>query len=1006
MTASTAPDPQHLMLREAATLGTRSEAKPALLEASAQLLESRMALQPNLDNDAGLLPIDAHRDAIIDALSTQQVVVVAGETGSGKTTQLPRFALAAGLGRRGMIGHTQPRRLAARAVASRIAEQAEMPLGEGVGFAVRFDDQSSPLTLVRLMTDGILLNELQRDPKLLAYEVIIIDEAHERSLNIDFLLGYLARLLPQRPDLKLIITSATIDHQRFAAHFGDAPVVEVSGRGYPVSVEYVDELAATEDSRVLARRVCDAVRALKARALPTGAEDILVFLPGEREIRDAERALTKSGLLSGGWDVLPLFGRLSDRHQGQVFKPTPARRIVLATNVAETSITVPRIGAVIDSGLARISRYSHRSRIQRLQLEPISQASANQRAGRCGRIGPGVCIRLFAEDDFDERDAFTDPEILRTNLASVVLQMAALNLGDVDVFPFLDQPDPAQVADAQRVLVELGALTERARVTKLGRALSRLPLDPRLGRMLLVPLDAPLAHVMVIIVAGLSIQEPRVRPAEQAAAADLAHATFSDSESDFIGLYKLWCDAEKVRRERGRREFERWCEAHFVSARRMREWREVTAQLARQLKRRSGDSPARINLDKDTRYALHGAILHGLLSHSGVRDNGTEYEGALRRRFSLHPSSALHASPAKWVMALELVQTQKRYARYVAAIDNDMLLRVGRDLLEYEYETPYWNARRGRVEAKRTTLLFDMIIEAGRRVDFADVNRDEARRVFIRQGLVTDRVRIRADFLAHNRRERDAIGELSGRLRRPVEISESGLAKLYDEHLPASVCDGRTLKRWLSGKRTDDSALRFDRAQLLGDSLEDAEGTPETTEVSGNRLALSYRFAPESENDGASIRLPAALLGALRPADVDASVPAFLERRVELRLRALPKPMRRQLHPLAGTAVQLAATLIVQAEAGPLDARLARLLLREYNLNIDPEPWRQLVEPDFLRPRIVVVDDSGKILDADRDLEQLNSRLPAASMTATDRDRDRERSGKDDLDAGPRLAVR
>lgn len=962
------------MLREQFLSEKRALASHVLAE-SQRLLAERQQWQPDLSPD-DTLPIEARRDEVIKALQTHQVIVVSGETGSGKTTQLPRYALAAGFGRRGLIGHTQPRRLAARAVAARVAEQTGTALGKGVGYAVRFDDKTGPDTLVRMMTDGILLNELARDRLLLSYEVLIIDEAHERSLNIDFLLGLLATILPKRPDLRVIITSATIDHQRFAAHFNNAPVIEVSGRGYPVDVLYEDLTVSVDDSRGLARHVCNAVKTLQQRQLPASARDILVFLPGEREIRDTERALHKSGLLRAGQtEVLPLFGRLSDKAQQAIFSATKQRRIVLATNVAETSLTVPRIGAVIDSGLARLSRYSARTRVQRLQLEPVSKASANQRAGRCGRIGPGVCIRLFGEEDFDARPDFTDAEIVRTNLASVVLQMAALRLGDIEDFPFLDRPDVGQIDDAHRLLFELGAIDEYGDITKAGRQLSRLPLDPRLARMLLNLDNSPVSDWLVVIVAGLSVQDPRQRPMEQRQLADAAHQKFADASSDFITLANLWRVVERERRALGRGAFERWCDSQFLSPRRLREWREVAGQLARQSERDIRTLALDRDFDDAMRDRIHQRVLAGLLSQVGALADKGEYEGAMRRRFRIHPSSVLASKSPKWVMALEIVQTQKRYARYAASIDNSWLTTLARHVIEYDYEPPYWNARKGRVEAKRTSLLFGLVVRANERIDFSEIDRDASRDVFLRQGLVADQVRLRLPFIEHNRNTRAELAALEGQLRKPLEINEADFAALFAARLPDSVVDTASLKKWLKKDTTKRNALLSFSTDMLmsGADVKQQASMPSAYQMGGNRVSIDYRFSPESDVDGASLRVPLALLASLRRAQVDASVPAYLAKRVEARLRRLPKATRKQLQPLAACAERLAARLISEQERGDLDARLQRLLLREFAIEVASDAWNDVVEAPFLRPRIVVLSDQGKPLAADRDLSVLQN---------------------------------
>ncbi|MEO1582563.1 MAG: ATP-dependent RNA helicase HrpA [Pseudomonadota bacterium] len=932
----------------------------------------RLALKPNTDVLDEDLPINAHREVIMDALRTHPVLVVAGETGSGKTTQLPRFALAAGFGRERLIGHTQPRRIAARSVAARIAEETDMPLGEGVGFAVRFDDRTAPQTLVRIMTDGILLNEAQRDAMLSRYEVIIIDEAHERSLNIDCLLGLLKRVLRKRSDLRVIVTSATIDVERFSQFFDNAPVIEVSGRGYPVRVEYMDAAVAIDDSRRLARQVADGVRQLLSESLPKTAQDILVFLPGEREIRDAERAIAKSGAASKGYEIVPLFGRLGDKDQQSVFRPGGNRRIVLATNVAETSITVPRIGAVLDSGLARINRYSPRARVTQLQLEAVSQASANQRSGRCGRLGPGVCLRLYSEADYASRSEFTDPEMLRTNLASVVLQISALNIGAVSEFPFPDPPDPGRLDDALRELRELKALDNRDRITQFGRNLARLPLDPRLGTMLLSAKDESVRGAVLIVVAGLSIQDPRQRPVEAAGAADLAHAEFADSESDFMTLLRLWAAGENARRE-GRSAWERWCGESFLSPRRMREWREVASQIGRMAQSKPHPNVSTLFADKERRRQLHQAILSGLLTRIGhLREPGV-YDGVSGRAFGLHKASSLSSRAPKWLMALEVVRTHKAMARYAAGISPGSVAAAAAHLTRYEYTRPYWNARKGRVESKRSTLLGRLVLVSNRRVPYDKVDRAASRRVFIRDALVADRLGKDYPFADFNRAEREALAQLAGQLRRAVEVRAARIEQHFDDHLPPEVSSRATLERWLSERREHDLTLRIDREQLLSEAAKpDLEMTPQAAPVKGNTLPLSYAFSPDRDDDGATLTVPAGLLGALTPSDIEQSVPAFLQQRVAARLKALPKKDRKRLHPIAQTASAIVTTLSALPETAlGLDDRLQGVLLREYSIQIEPGVWSSLVEPEHWLPRIQVTDEVGNPLAAGRDLEAL-----------------------------------
>ncbi|MEL7311160.1 MAG: ATP-dependent RNA helicase HrpA, partial [Pseudomonadota bacterium] len=708
--------------------------------------------------------------------------------------------------------------------------------------------------------------------------------------------------------------------------------------------------------------------------------------PGEREIRDSEKALMKSGVASRGYDVLPLFGRLADKDQQSVFKPGQRRRIVLATNVAETSITVPRIGAVLDTGLARINRYSPRAKVTQLQLEPVSQASANQRSGRCGRIGPGVCLRLYSESSFEERSEFTDPEMLRTNLASVVLLIASLGIHPIAGFPFPDPPEPGRLDDALRELRELRALDDRERITKLGRRLARLPLDPRLGAMLLAPKQASVREAVLVIVTGLSIQDPRLRPVEAASAADQAHEVFADSESDFLSLLRLW-DGSRAVRKQGRGQWERWCDANFLSSRRLREWHEMASQIGKLAGSRWDIDIGPAILDPRFRTDVHQALLVGLLTRIGhVRERGS-YEGVSGREFGLHKASVLSGRSPKWVMALEVVRTHKAMARIAAKIAPGAVASAAPHLTRYEYSTPYWNARKGRVEAKRTTLLGKLVLVANRRVAFDTVDRETSRQVFIREALVNDRLGGEFAFARFNRAERDALSELEGQLRRAVEVRTSDIARIFDQHLPKSVVSRSTLSDWLRRDAGNDARLRIPREQLLAEEARpDEAATPIETQVRGNTLPLSYRFAPDRPDDGATLQVPVGLLAALTARDVEQAIPSFLQQRIVARLRALPKANRKRLHPIAATAEAIVLTLSVLPDSAlGLNDRLGGVLLREYGMQIDTKVWADLVEPEHWFPRLSVVDDDGVEILAGRDLDALRRKcepqksIPVAS---------------------------
>jgi len=736
------------------------------------------------------LPVSGRIDEICAAITAHPVIVVCGETGSGKTTQLPKACLQAGRGIAGLIGHTQPRRIAARTVAARLAEELGVALGAQVGFKVRLAEAGSDDSLIRVMTDGILLAEIHGDPMLRRYDTLILDEAHERSLNIDFLLGFLKRLLPRRPDLRLIVTSATIDPGRIAAFFGGAPVIEVSGRSWPIELRYRPPAADPDDDLDpdLMAGVAMAIDELQREPVANRG-DVLVFLPGEREIRDAAEMLRRNGEA----EVLSLYSRLSWAEQQRVFGRGARARIVLATNVAETSITVPGIRAVVDSGLARMARYSPRSKILRLPIEPISQASANQRMGRCGRIGPGICIRLYAQEDFDAREEFTPPEILRTNLARVILQMAALGLGDIEDFPFPDPPDSRLVSDGYRLLGELEAIDAERRLTSLGESIARLPVDPRLARMLAEASRHGALTELLTLSAFLSIQDPRERPTGMQPQADAKHLLFADPRSDFSGVLKLWQAWRQVREERGTNQSRRWCREHYLSAARMREWEELRSQLA-QL---AGEQGWRENGQAAGFEAIHRALLCGLLGGIGERTETGDYLGARGLRFAIAPGTPLCERPPRWVMAATLVETRRVYARMVAAVEPGWIEAAARHLLKRSYDEPEWSPERGFVAARETVVLYGLVLSAGRRVNFGRIDPALARRIFVREALVAGRCRLTAPFLAHNRGVRAALERDEAKLRRPGALyDEDRAAQFYLDRIPDSVHDLQAFERW------------------------------------------------------------------------------------------------------------------------------------------------------------------------------------------------------------------
>jgi ATP-dependent helicase HrpA len=983
------------------------------------------------------LPITARIGEIADAIAAHQVVVVAGETGSGKTTQLPKICLQLGRGVRGLIGHTQPRRLAARAVAERIAEELDTELGGptgAVGYAVRFTDRVGPATSLKLMTDGILLAELNRDRRLLAYDTLIIDEAHERSLNVDFLLGYLHQLLPTRPDLKLIITSATIDPQRFAAHFGGAPVIEVSGRGYPVEIRYrplvadlpdpSDEptdaesvaLASEEDEDFpdetvveaadQASAICQAVDEL----VDAGPGDILVFCSGEREIRDAADALAETGAGrrgGGAFEVLPLYARLSAAEQHRVFAAHPGRRIVLSTNVAETSLTVPGIRSVVDTGTARISRYSRRTGVQRLPVEPVSQASAAQRAGRCGRVAPGICIRLYSRADFDSRPEFTDPEILRTNLASVILAMVSLRLGAVADFGFLDPPDSRAIRDGVALLFELGALdrpdSTHAKLTETGRRLAGIPVDPRLGRMIVeAERNGCLAEVLVIT-AALSVQDPRERPVEKRGSADAAHARFADPTSDFIGVLNLWRYLRDRQRELSNSAFRRLCRKEYLHVLRIREWQDLVAQLrqaVRPLGMHAGEVAGRFDTDDpDTDDAdaadaaetetvappgpIHQSLLAGLLSNIGMRDaDGREFRGPRGTRFAVFPGSALSRRPPSWVMAAELVETSRLFARTVARIDPAWLEPLAGHLVKRSYAGPHWSGKRGSVMASETVTLYGLPIVAGRMVTYGSVDPELSRELFIRHALVEGDWQTRHEFARHNRELLREIEALQDRARRhDLGIDDEVVFAFYDARIPADIVSAAHFDRWWRGARRETPALLdIPRELALGraEAVEIAD-FPDEWHSGDLSLPLTYSFAPGTENDGVTVDVPLPLLTRI-PEGAGAAVPGFREELVTELIRTLPKSLRRNFAPARQHARAVLAQLGAAAE--PTPENIARELTRTSGVRVPSTAFDVEALPPHLRPTYRVVADSGQSLATDKDLQALRRRFAGQTRAA------------------------
>ena len=833
---------RHVLERRLERLGARGQKDQPIDRALAQIRESISASQAEVERRRALvppvsfpdtLPISARREDIARLIATHPVTIVCGDTGSGKSTQLPKLCLSLGRGVRGRIAHTQPRRIAARAIAARVGEE----LGRAglVGYKMRFEDRTGPDTLVKVVTDGILLQELRGDPMLLEYDTVIVDEAHERSLNVDLILGTLRRILPKRPELRVIITSATIEPQRFADFFGGAPIVDVSGRSFPVELRYRPVADQDEEPEAVLAAVAELERDESWHA-----GDVLVFLAGERAIRDTATTLTKS---RRGIEVLPLYARLSAAEQDRVFRPSGRPRIVLATNIAETSLTVPGVTAVIDAGTARIDRYSARTKIQRLPVEPVSRASADQRAGRCGRIAPGICIRLYDEEDFAARPAQTDPEILRVHLAEVILQMADLGLGRVEDFPFIDPPDARQLRDGFRLLVELGAVDEDNRITALGHDMARLPIDPRLARMLLAAAERHCLKEMLVVTSALSVRDPRTRPAEHTAQADRRHAQFAERRSDLLGWLALWA-AYREQRRTGRGALRRWCQREFMSYPRLQEWHDVQAQLLGLVR----DLGLQVNRRTGASDALHRAALTGLLDRVGRREDRFDYAGARGLKFRIFPGSALYGRAPRWIVAAEIVETARTWARNVAAIRRAWLEEAGAHLLKRSYFDPHWHAARGRVEAFERATLYGVAVYEKRRVHYGPIAPEEARSIFIREGLVAGEGTLRAPFAQHNRKLRKRLLELEARTRRrEISAGPPAVAAFYETRIPEGMCTLRAFDRWRRRAERENPKLLFLREDDLVASpaaLARARGYPEQIELGGNALPVQYHFAP------------------------------------------------------------------------------------------------------------------------------------------------------------------
>lgn len=1001
-------------------------------QASADRAASRGDSIPELHFPSEL-PISAHREEIVGLLKTRQVMVVCGETGSGKSTQLPKFCLDAGLGRTGIIGHTQPRRLAARAVSSRLAEELGTKVGELVGFKIRFTDTTKPTSLVKLMTDGVLLAETQSDRFLDQYDALIIDEAHERSLNIDFLLGYLRKLQARRPDLRLIITSATIDPERFAKHFadeqGDAPIVEVSGRTYPVEVRYrppeeeLDGDSSPFADDLQSRSIASAVDELEEE----GSGDVLTFLPTERDIRVTAKYLRGHYASRGqekSVEILPLYARLSQAEQNKIFSKSGRRRIVLATNVAESSLTVPGIRYVVDTGLVRISRYAPRSRVRRLPVEPVSQASANQRSGRCGRLGPGVCIRLYEEEDFEKRPKFTTPEIKRSDLASVILQSHVLRLGRLEEFPLLEVPTPEALRDGRRTLTELGAIDSEDRLTKIGRQLGALPSDPRVGRMLIEADQRKCLGEVIIIAAALECQDVRQRPAGQRPQADEAHAEFVDPHSDFLSFLRLWYFFENLRGQLGRSRLQKALQRKFLSYQSFREWADVVRQL-RELLSQVGmkAGPPRMQLPKiemekapiqeaaaepdlkkgkrgkgrrddklqkgnpqakpreekrpDGYTAVHQSLLSGLLSGIAEKGERHEYQAAGGLSISIWPGSGLFHKQPRWIMAAEIVETSKRYGRTMAAIDVEWVESLAKDLLKHSYSDPHWSSKNGSAMVYRRSTLFGLAVVKGRRTPLAPIDQASARSLMIEHGLVAGDWKCTEEFYLHNQEMLADMAELAKRTRsRDYIVDRFHLGNFYQDRLPEDVYDLRSLSAWTKKDRGTEAVrqLRLDPSDLVDESSGDfdiAESFPNDLQVGQTTLPLSYHFEPGSENDGVAVTVPQTALRQVSSEALGWLVPGLLEEKVLQLIRSLPKSLRTAFVPAPDVAHQLVAQLNQESRTQPFSSALCRVMQAHSGESIRPSDFQMEKLPQHLQFLVRVVDDAGTVLEEGRDVEQL-----------------------------------
>jgi ATP-dependent RNA helicase HrpA len=972
---------RHKLSRQLEKIQRNPTIKTTDIEALFQKIER--SIQQKLDRQSKLphchfdsdLPINQHAETISDAINNHQVVIICGETGSGKTTQLPKLCLTLGRGIDGYIGHTQPRRIAARTVAKRIADELQSDLGTHVGYKIRHQDVSNNNSYIKLMTDGILLAELQQDRFLNKYDTLIIDEAHERSLNIDFILGYLKQLLPKRPDLKVIITSATIDVERFSAHFNNAPVIEVSGRSYPVDVLYrpIEEDEETEEEQSREKAILNAINELASFDMG----DILIFLEGEGEIHETDKFLRKQNLPDT--DVLPLYARLSSSRQNKIFAPHNRRHIVLATNIAETSLTIPGIRYVIDTGMARISRYSYRSKVQRLPIEKISQAAANQRKGRCGRTSDGICIRLYSEDDFESRIEFTQPEILRTNLASVILQMKTLNIGDIESFPFINPPERKLINDGMRVLQEINALNKQNKLTNLGRNIAKFPLDPRHARLLMAANEYNCLNEILIIVSALSIQSPRERPIDKQEKSDKAHEQYDDENSDFLWFVNLWHFYQKQQKQLSQNKLRKLCQTNFLSYMRMREW----ADIHRQLRHVCTEMKFAINSESASYQKIHCAILTGMPSHVAFLSDKHEYTGARDIKLNIFPASGQFNKKPKWMVAADLVETSRLYARNVAKIESNWLINTASHLLKYDYSDAHWESKSARVVALEKITLYGMTLVADKRVNYGRINPAESKALFIRNALVEGDLESAANFFKHNNKIINEVRELEVKSRRPDIVDEELIYSFYDKALTVDVYDGQSFAAWVKKLDKDQKqALFFGKERIMNHDADNVTENyfPDTIKSKGISIPVEYKFEPGKSDDGINIDIPVAILNQFDEKQMDYLVPGLIEEKIIILLRSLPKQIRTKIVPIPEVAKECAEN--ITNSSIPLKQNLASYLFKTRSVEIKDKDWNESALPEHLKVNYRIVDSNNEQLGTGKDISLLKDKFADQSENA------------------------